>query len=41
MRIRPSRKETAQAAIELAVFGAILLFVLSVIVRQAFNANFG
>lgn len=41
MRFRSSRKEIAQAAIEVAVFGAILLFVLSVIVRQAFNANFG
>ena len=41
MRIRSSKKELAQAAIELAVFGAILLFVLSVIVRQAFYANFG
>src|SRR3989338_2924758 len=41
MKFRSSKKEIAQAAIELAVFGAILLFVLSVIVRQAFNANFG
>mgnify|MGYP001562370772 CR=1 FL=1 len=30
----------AQAAIELAIFGGIVIFVLGLMVRQAFNANF-
>ena len=36
----PFTNKKAQTAIELAVFGAILIFVVGVIVRQALNASY-
>ena len=33
------RSRLAQAAVELAVFGGIVIFVLSLMVRQAYQSN--
>jgi len=33
-------QKTAQTALELAIFGAVVFFVIGILVRQAFNANY-
>ena len=33
------KSQTAQTAIELAIFGGVLIFILGLMVRQAYMAN--